>query len=402
MSDVAIVSAFQAASEVRNGGNGGLVILTVTYIYMTSTPRLLSSPYLFFLRIKNPFKPSTAVRSLCNISPPPNRIMAYRSHPDSAKEGDPNGENKTVNYPIPLSPPLPAISKQMELARAMSASSKSSLFSLSLSDVLFEDEWLIVVNKPQGIYCESVLASVPRLWSNSTDSSTLRNESNPLELHLANRLDRDTSGVMVITKSHKIAGKLVKAFTDHKVSKTYVVLCIGAAPKWETISIKSGHGRSKFGAWRVYAASDVGRTLPGGSVVRDMATSFEVLSVNGQGNFREPTKHTISEEEFQLVEERGVSLSNDDKKDEMLIRAYPKNGRTHQIRLHCQYLRIPIRGDVKYEGVYEWRGQMFDGHALHAESLSFSHPVTGLPVEVKAPLPLWAEQAFTADARASQ
>lgn len=211
------------------------------------------------------------------------------------------------------------------------------------------------------------------------------------ELHLANRLDRDTSGVTVITKSHKVASKLVKAFTDHKVKKTYIALCVGSAPKWEKITIKSGHGRSKFGAWRVYAASDVGRTLPGGSVVRDMETSFELLSVNGQGNFKE-LREFEKDENVIVVEEKAVKDA-DGKKDEILIRAFPQSGRTHQIRLHCQYLGISIRGDVKYEGVYEWKEKIYDGHELHAESLSFEHPITGLPVMFCAPLPSWAKEA---------
>lgn len=212
------------------------------------------------------------------------------------------------------------------------------------------------------------------------------------ELHLANRLDRDTSGVMVITKSHKVASKLVKAFTDHKVTKTYIALCVGPAPRWEKITIKSGHGRSKFGVWRVYAASDVGRTLPGGSLVKDMETSFEVLSINGQGSFKELSEFRKDEENTIVVEEKAVPES-DVNKDEILIRAYPRSGRTHQIRLHCQYLGISIRGDVKYEGIYEWKGIIYDGHELHAESLSFEHPVTGLPIMFQAPVPLWASQA---------
>ncbi|PSS00214.1 RNA pseudouridine synthase [Actinidia chinensis var. chinensis] len=299
----------------------------------------------------------------------------------------------SINYPVPLSPPLPAMSKQIELSRAMTASSKSSLVSLSRSDVIFEDEWLIAFNKPQGVYCESVLASIPTLLTHSNDSDEPGNQVNLPELHLANRLDRDTSGVMLITKSHKVAAKLVKAFTDHKVQKTYIAFCVGRAPEWQRITIKSGHGRSKFGAWRVYATSDVGRTLPGGSVVRDMQTLFELLSVNGQGHSKESSKPDKHEEKVLVVEEKSMTDTNV-KKDEILIRAYPQSGRTHQIRLHCQYLGIPIRGDVKYEGVYEWKGRMYDGHELHAESLSFEHPVTGLPVVYQAPLPLWASQAL--------
>ncbi|KAF5746706.1 RNA pseudouridine synthase 1-like [Tripterygium wilfordii] len=299
------------------------------------------------------------------------------------------------SYPTPLSPPLPLISKDVELARAMTASSRSSLYTLSRSDVLYEDGWLIVVNKPQGVYCESVLDSVPQLLGDKSGGLGEGHEgtSTRPELHLANRLDRDTTGVMVITKSHKVASKLVKAFTEHKNRKTYIALCVGSAPKWEKITIQSGHGRSKFGAWRVYAASDVGQTLPGGSIVRDMETSFEVLSVNGQGRYKEIMEFTKDEENVILVERKAV-IDGDAKKDEILVRAFPRSGRTHQIRLHCQYLGNSIRGDVKYEGVYEWRGRIYDGHELHAESLSFEHPITGLPVMFQAPLPLWAMQAL--------
>lgn len=198
---------------------------------------------------------------------------------------------------------------------------------------------------------------------------------------------------MLITKSHKVASKLVKAFTAHKVSKTYIAFCLGSAPKWEKITVKSGHGRSKFGAWRVYAASDVGRRLPGGSVVREMETSFEVLSINGQRVFKEPSKFRKDEDNVVVVEEKST-IDRDGKMDEILIRARPKSGRSHQIRLHCQYLGISIRGDVKYEGVSEWKGRTYGGHELHAESLSFEHPITGLPVVFHAPLPSWASQAM--------
>lgn len=68
-----------------------------------------------------------------------------------------------INYPVPLSPPLPAISKAIEQARAISASARSSSFSRERHLVIFEDEWLIAVNKPHGIYCESVLASAAQL-----------------------------------------------------------------------------------------------------------------------------------------------------------------------------------------------------------------------------------------------
>lgn len=323
-------------------------------------------------------------RNPCNLPPSstsPTAVAMSASPQSKQSHISVNTPTIAESYPIPLSPPLPAISKQIELNRATIASSNSDLFSLSKTHTIYEDEWLLAVNKPQGIYCDSVLSS---LQSQKTA---------PPELHLANRLDRDTSGVMLITKSHKVASNLVKAFTDHKVKKTYIALCTGVAPDWETITVRSGHGRSKFGAWRVYAFSDAGRGLPGGSGVREMETSFEVLSINGKGSFREVCESKFEGSSVVVVEEKAVKMDGGDG-NEIVVRAYPRSGRTHQIRLHCQYLGISIIGDVKYEGAYEWKGRVHDGHHLHAETLSFDHPVTGIRVMLRAPLPQWVNQAL--------
>ncbi|KAF3779743.1 RNA pseudouridine synthase 1 [Nymphaea thermarum] len=321
-------------------------------------------------------------------------------------EGDPASNQQppkeTIGFPVPLSPPPPLLSKNLELERALSASAKSSdsLLLISRNDFVYEDEWLVVVNKPSGVYCERVLSSVSRLLEAESSPEPGSKAGQPLELHLANRLDRDTSGVMVITKLHKAAAKLVKAYTEHKVKKTYVALCIGPAPNWDKITIRSGHGRSKFGAWRVYSVSDIGRSLPGGSLVKEMATSFEVLTLNGQRSSKSLAKLETNlktdseclESEMLVVKDKGSMRlrSDNEKDDEVLIRAYPESGRTHQIRLHCQWLGVPIRGDVKYGGVNEWKGREYVAHALHAESLTFEHPITGSQVEFHAPLPSWA------------
>ncbi|KAL6569158.1 hypothetical protein OROHE_003439 [Orobanche hederae] len=334
----------------------------------------ISLRYASVLRISNPLQlPSMAAED--HMNPPHSQLQ--------------NGFICPENYPVPLSPPPPIISKNVELNRALTASSKSSLFSLSRKDVLFEDEWLVAVNKPRGIYCDNILSSVRSLL-NADQGDKVKFQ----ELHLSNRLDRDTSGVTVITKSHKVAAKLVKAFTDHTVKKTYLAFCVGTSPTWENVIIKSGHGRSRHGAWRVYACSDVGRTLPGGSVVRGMETLFQVVSVNGKGFSQESSGSEGHREKQIVVEEKPETDSSHVEKSEVVVRAYPKSGRTHQIRLHCQYLGFPIRGDVKYEGVYEWKDKIYEGHELHAESLSFEHPVTGRPVLIQAPLPLWSSRAL--------
>ncbi|XP_010480242.1 PREDICTED: RNA pseudouridine synthase 1 [Camelina sativa] len=318
------------------------------------------------------------LRNLSCITFSANSIITKPYFAISIKAMEATTSELNLNYPKPISAPPPPISKDIELRRAMEASSKSSLFNLTRDDVLYEDEHFMAVNKPKGVYCEAVLRSAPQIV---LDSSS--------EFHLANRLDRDTSGVMIITKSHKVAAKLVKAFTEHRISKSYIALCIGSSPNWRKITVRSGHGRSKHGAWRVYAASDVGRVLPGGSFVRDMETRFEVVSVNS-------VKPESCEVENVVVVEREQELSCDGDDDDddvvVVVRAFPRSGRTHQIRLHCQYLGIPIRGDVKYHGRYEWSGRTFEGHELHAEYLSLDHPVTNDPIVIQAPLPCWAAE----------
>lgn len=117
----------------------------------------------------------TLLRPPCSIFLKNFRLysMADETHFNSPKTHIENDLKSANNYPVPLSPPLPLISKDIELSRAMTASSKSSLFCLSRTHVLFEDDWLIAVSKPQGVYCEAVLASVPSLRTHSLDSGQL-------------------------------------------------------------------------------------------------------------------------------------------------------------------------------------------------------------------------------------
>ncbi|KAJ3681345.1 hypothetical protein LUZ60_015834 [Juncus effusus] len=295
--------------------------------------------------------------------------------------GSPEPIEQVSQYPVPLTPPYPAHSKEVELRRAMSASARSAAgFEL---DVVFEDDWISVVNKPSGVYCDSVLSSLSP--SNGANSSIPH-------LHLANRLDRDTSGLMVITKCNKAAAKLVKSFTNHTISKTYLALCVGTAPNWTHACIKSGHGRSKHGAFRVYSTLDVDRILPGNSRVKHMETIFHVLAINGTGKFHKPREFDSGYEMESIVAKEKCVDSETKYIDEIFIRAYPKSGRTHQIRLHCQYLGLPIKGDVKYGGVLERDGVEYEFHYLHAESLEFEHPITGVMLSFEAPLPEWAQK----------
>ncbi|KAG4997433.1 hypothetical protein JHK82_028207 [Glycine max] len=86
-----------------------------------------------------------------------------------------------------------------------------------------------------------------------------------------------------------------------------------------------------------------------------METSFEIFSINGNGSFREVLDFEFgnAEEGGNVIVVEGKAVKEEGNESEIVVRAYPQSGRTHQIRLHCQYLGISIIGDVKYKGVHE-------------------------------------------------
>jgi 23S rRNA pseudouridine1911/1915/1917 synthase len=172
-------------------------------------------------------------------------------------------------------------------------------------------------------------------------------------LHLAHQLDRDTTGLLLISKSARANGPLTAAFAGGEVAKIYRCLVAG----WPAAAgqIRTGHGRASGGRWRVYPLEDVGCTLPaGGGRVKGARTEYAL--------------------ERQL---EGAAL----------LRAMPHTGRTHQIRLHLAHIGHPLLGDVRYGGPAGYAGLELPGHLLHAAELRLRHPVTGEQLELASPAP---------------
>jgi 23S rRNA pseudouridine1911/1915/1917 synthase len=234
---------------------------------------------------------------------------------------------------------------------------------VTAGEILYEDDALLVLNKPPGVYVAMTPWDVTGdLLSAATRFLSERDGAEP-SLHLAHRLDRDTSGVLLISKSAAANAPLQRQFLSRSVTKRYLALASGSPPD-DRFTAFTGHGRGQHGLFRVYPRERIDEHLGyGRNVVKAMETQFEVLD-------RFP----------------GATL----------IEARPITGRTHQIRLHLAYLGLPIAGDSRYDGPSELAGLPLEHHLLHAAALDLSHPVTAQPLHFEAPLPPLLVQVLSA------
>jgi RluA family pseudouridine synthase len=225
---------------------------------------------------------------------------------------------------------------------------------LAEGDILYEDEWLLAVDKRPGWYVGptpwdregNVLAAAGRFLA-------ARDGSAP-PLHLAHRLDRDTSGALLLSKAPAANAALQAAFAGGQALKEYRCICAGA-PIWSGLELRTGHGRGASGRWRLYEIDEVGRELPmGGGRVKLAHSSFAL--------------------ELPL-------------RDAALLRARLHTGRTHQIRLHLAHVGHPLLGDVRYGGPASYAGVELPGQLLHAALLRLPHPISGASLELKSPPP---------------
>src|SRR5574344_522833 len=225
-------------------------------------------------------------------------------------------------------------------------------FDVSAQSVLFEDEYIIVVNKPAFFPTEETIAGrrdnmhdavVRWLWS---ENPSLRN---PPYAGIMHRLDRETSGVVLFTKQRTVNTAVHAMFEQHTARKIYRAVVLRESCK--TV-------RSEF-----YSDSFLGRIS-----AKSSAGNWGIVS-ESSGGLHAHTDFTLKGEG--ITEGRNV----------MYIEARPLTGRTHQIRVHLSSLGMPILGDTLYSGVGAER--MY----LHALSLSFPHPVSGVILTVNAPLP---------------
>lgn len=203
--------------------------------------------------------------------------------------------------------------------------------------VIFEDEHLIVLDKPSGLVVHPGAGNQSGTLVNAMLDRGIAGGEDPERPGVVHRLDRDTSGLMVLAKGEPAYSRLVRMLSERRVRRVYRAVVVGGGLP-ETGTVDSPVGRDPANP-----------TLMTAGVGKAAVTHFEVLE--------EASEHTM-------------------------LRVRLETGRTHQIRVHLSAIGYPVYADPLY-------GKAVSGSRLwlHAESLAFVHPVTDEPHEFKLPIP---------------
>lgn len=225
--------------------------------------------------------------------------------------------------------------------------------------ILFEDDRLLAVDKPGGVLSHPT----DKIVENSV-TTILKRQFPLLKLHLIHRLDRDTSGALLLAKDPEAARAVADQFTLRTTRKQYLAVASGRVA-WKKKLVELAIGE-EGGEIMVRQAAGAGAPA---------VTEFECLSASEGGS---------------------------------LVRARPKTGRLHQIRVHLAHLGHPILGDRLYTG----DGALYlksvahtitaddlvtlgaARQLLHAETLTLDHPATGKTLTLEAPLPADLQEAM--------
>lgn len=214
--------------------------------------------------------------------------------------------------------------------------------------ILFEDQDILVIHKPSGLSSESGNARHPsaekealELYAKKVlgDGGGMQMKISPY-LRAVHRLDRASSGVLVMAKSRAMLTVLMNQFEHREVTKTYQAL-VEKAPKTETGTLTHWLKRDETGKKALIYDKAIPETQP-------CESSYKVLETKGE---------------------------------EALLEIRPSTGRFHQIRAQLAHIGCPIVGDVLYGGQF-WREHEIK---LHAYRLTFTHPRSGAPMIIEAP-----------------
>ncbi len=228
-------------------------------------------------------------------------------------------------------------------------------------DIAYEDDDVIVVNKPAGMVVHPARGNLEHTLVNALlhHCGTLANSSSKTRPGVVHRLDKDTTGLIIFAKTDRVIVGLAKQIEKREMKREYLAVC------WGKMHPKSGVIEAPVGRHQI----DRRRMSVTPFSSKDALTEFEVA------------------ERFKVAS---------------LLRMKLKTGRTHQIRVHLSYFGHPVVGDPDYGGrkkeilleigkgyteAFQKILEIMRRQALHAYRLAFTHPLTGKEVSLEAPIP---------------
>ena len=214
-------------------------------------------------------------------------------------------------------------------------------------EVVFEDEYLLIVDKPAGM----VVHPAPGNWSGTLVNALMGRGGDlapgaaPDRAGIVHRLDKETSGLLIVAKTERSHRVLSAAIAARRITRRYAVMIWGHLDS-DTLSIEKPLSRDPRDRKRMAIVNNG----------RQAKTDFVRLARFGPGD---------------------------------LLRAHLHTGRTHQIRVHLASVGHPVMGDDTYGGGGGRRmvGLAPKRHFLHAAWLQLNHPITGAPMDIRSPLP---------------
>lgn len=220
-------------------------------------------------------------------------------------------------------------------------------------DIAYEDSDLVVVNKPAGM----VVHPAPGNWTGTLVHALCHRypdiaDQGGARPGIVHRLDKGTSGLIVVARSREVASSIASQFSQRQVFKEYIAITIGnpAGKGCVGRSINAAIGRCPVDRLRM-----------------------AVVDGNAGGRPAYSTVHTLAHDDAGLLH---------------AVRVHIGSGRTHQIRVHLRHVRAPVLGDDIYgaRDVNRRFASSATRPMLHARRLTFDHPVTGVKLDIKAPL----------------
>ncbi len=211
-------------------------------------------------------------------------------------------------------------------------------------DIIYEDDDVVVLNKARGMVVHPAPGNYTGTLVNALlyHCSNLSGINSAIRPGIVHRLDKDTSGIMIVAKNDAAHISLSQQIQSKNAVRTYLAVVRGNI-KTDSGTIETQIARDKTDRKKMAVVKEGGR---------DAITDYEVLERFG--------KYT-------------------------LVRCKLRTGRTHQIRVHMEYLGYPLVGDPKYSPMKTPFG--IKGQALHSHTLEFTHPRTGERMKFEAPLP---------------